>query len=130
MKRPLLVFFIIYGVLLAGFFGSMFVGFEAADRLFDTGKYEGNIRQNGIEAEAKILSIDDALSFGGISIDEMKYLEIKMEIDDGTGNPYVVAIDTTMPKNIIISEGDVIPVRVDPDNERAVVYDFKRGEAE
>ena len=128
MKKPLLIFFLIYGFLLAGFVGSGYLSFNAADRLFDTGSYEEEIRYNGIEAEAKILSIDDALLFGGISINEMEYLEIKMEIDNGADEPYIVAIDTTVPKNIIIKEGDILPVKVDLENERRVVYDFERGD--
>lgn len=130
MSRPGLFFVFIGAFSFVLFAGSMYIALDAADRLFDTGGYEENIRQNGIGAEARIISIDDAVLFGGVSMNDMEYLEIKMEIDDGLSEPYIVAIDTTIPNNIIINEGDIIPVRVDPDNERGVVYDFARENAE
>jgi hypothetical protein len=128
MNRAGLWFLLIGGLGFGLFAGAMYISFDATDRLFDTGGYEEKIRQNGIEAEARIISIDDALMFGGISMDEMKYLEIKMEIDNGNDEPYVIAIDTTVPNKIIFDEGDIWPVRIDPENERGVVYDFERGD--
>ncbi|NQV00021.1 MAG: hypothetical protein HQ538_04730 [Parcubacteria group bacterium] len=128
MNRLFLWVVLIGGVTTGLFVGSMYITFDASDRLFDTGSYEEGIRQNGLEAEAKILSIDNALLFGGVSLNERKYLEIKMEIDNGVSSPYIVAIDTTTPYGVSINEGDTIPVRVDKNNERAVVYDFERGD--
>ena len=128
MRSAGLWFLLIGGLGFGLFAGTMYFTFDVSDRLFDTGSYEENIRQNGLEAEARIISIDDALFFGGVSLNEMKYLEVKMEIDNGVSEPYIVAIDTTIPNNIKIKEGDVIPVRVDSNNERGVVYDFEKGD--
>lgn len=119
---------LIGGVTMGLFAGTMYFTFDVSDRLFDTGSYEENIRQNGLAGEARIISIDDALLLGSTSINEMEYLEIKMEVDNGLNSPYIVAIDTIIPNSVIIKEGDILPVRVDSDNERGVVYDFERGD--
>jgi hypothetical protein len=128
MNRPFLFLIVFACIMMGVMMGVMYISFDVADRLYDTGSYEEKIRKEGIEADAKIISIDDALFFGGVSIDEMKYLEVKMEIDNGIDEPYIIAIDTTIPKDKSLNVGDVIPVVVDSDNRRKVVFDYNRAE--
>ena len=110
------------------FIGAMYFTFDVSDRLFDMSVYKDIVRENGIKADAKIISIDNALFIGGVSLNERKYYEIKMEIDNGKDTPYIVAIDTTTPHGVYINEGDIIPVRINSKNKRKVVYDFGRGD--
>lgn len=128
MSRMGIMFLVIGGVTMLLFMGTMYLTFDATNRLFDVDSYEEKVEQNGLEAKAKILSIDDALLFGGVSLNEQRYLEVKMEIDNGIDAPYIIAIDTTIPYGTSINEGDFIPVLIDKNNKRAVVYDFARGE--
>ena len=123
-----IMFLVIGGVTMLLFMGTMYLTFDATNRLFDVDSYEEKVEQNGLEAKAKILSIDDALLFGGVSLNEQRYLEVKMEIDNGIDAPYIIAIDTTIPYGTSINKGDFIPVLIDKNNKRAVVYDFARGE--
>lgn len=128
MNKTGVIFFLFIGMTVFVFMGVMYVTLGSTDRLFDIGNYEDMLDRSNIEAEAKILSIDDAMLFGGISLNERRYLEIKMEIDNNIDPPYIIAIDTTIPYGAVINKGDIIPVIVDKDNERAVVYDFEKGE--
>jgi hypothetical protein len=80
---------------------------------------------NGRKAEAVVLAIDES-SLGTATVNEQPYVKLKLEIQDPARKPYVVSIESVIPRLALPSfqPGSRIPVLLDQNDPDKVVIDF------
>jgi hypothetical protein len=81
------------------------------------------ILREGRPATGKIISVGESSQGGTITVNDQPYLGISMEVNDGFRTPYVVSIDTIVPRYAIpqYQPGAVLNVMVDKDDPEKVV---------
>lgn len=89
------------------------------------------IRKTGRPATATVQSIGESSLGGTTTVNDQPYLGLTLEVDDGHRAPYLVNIDTIIPRANIpqFQPGSVIPVKVDPKDPQKVVIDWYGGAA-
>ena len=81
--------------------------------------------ETGRKAEAVVLEIGES-SLGAATLNEQPYVNLKLEIHDQARKPYIVSIESIIPRLSIPSfqPGCRIPVLIDPNDPDKVVIDF------
>lgn len=82
------------------------------------------ILREGRPATGKIISIGESSQGGTITVNDNPYLGISMEVNDGFRTPYVVSVDTIVPRYAIpqYQPGAVLNLMVDKeDNEKVAI---------
>jgi len=81
--------------------------------------------ETGRKAEAVVLAIDES-SLGTATVNEQPYVNLKLEIHDPARKPYVVSMESIIPRLSIPSfqPGCRISVLIDPNDPDKVVIDF------
>ncbi|MGD8717345.1 MAG: hypothetical protein PVH29_00855 [Candidatus Zixiibacteriota bacterium] len=94
--------------------------------LFGGGPRARRILEHGRPARATVRSIGESSLGGTTTVNDQPYLGLTLEVDDGTRPPYVVQLDTIIPRAIVpqFQPGSVIPVKIDPRDPREVRIDW------
>jgi hypothetical protein len=81
--------------------------------------------ETGRKAEAVVLEIGES-NLGTATLNEQPYVKLKLEINDPERNPYIVSIESIIPRLSIPSfqPGCRIHVLIDPNDPDKVVIDF------
>lgn len=80
------------------------------------------ILKYGRPAMATVKSIGESSQGGVITVNDQPYLNLLLEVNDGTRAPYEVSLDTIIPRAVVpqFQPGAVIAVKVDPNDPRKV----------
>jgi hypothetical protein len=89
------------------------------------GKKSQSVRLYGRSATATVLNIGENSGGGIVTINDQPYLNLKLKIDDGYGQPYEVSFDTIIPRAAVpqFQPGATFPVKIDPNDPNTVVFD-------
>jgi len=89
------------------------------------GKKSQSVRLYGRSATATVLNIGENSGGGIVTINDQPYLNLKLKIDDGFGQPYEVSFDTIIPRSAVpqFQPGATFPVKIDPNDPNTVVFD-------
>ena len=84
------------------------------------------ILKYGRPARATIRSVGESSMGGAATVNDQPYLGLTLEVDDGSRAPYVVTLDTIIPRAIVpqFRPGAVIPVKVDREDPQEVRIDW------
>ncbi|MGD8717346.1 MAG: hypothetical protein PVH29_00860 [Candidatus Zixiibacteriota bacterium] len=84
------------------------------------------ILKYGRPAQAIVRSIGESSLGGTTTVNDQPYLGLTLEVDDGYQAPYLVQVDTIIPRSLIpqFQPGAVIPVKVDPKDPQEVRIDW------
>jgi hypothetical protein len=86
---------------------------------------DSTLRQTGRPARAKVLSLGES-SDGIVTINDQPLLSVVLEVSDGFGSPYQVALETVVPRYAVpqVQPGSVVAVRVDRQNPQRVAIEW------
>jgi len=95
---------------------AVFIG--PALSFFGGGPATRRILKYGRPATAVIKSIGESSQGGVITVNDQPYLNLILEVNDGARAPYVVSLDTIIPRFAVpqFQPGAVIAVKVDPND--------------
>jgi len=84
------------------------------------------LRATGLPGRATVVSLGESSGGGTVTINDQPLLSLTLEVDDGFGDPYVVAFETVVPRYAVprIQPGETIPVKIDPDDRQQVAVDW------
>jgi hypothetical protein len=84
------------------------------------------ILRTGRPAQATIQSIGESSTGGTTTVNDQPYLGLTLEVNDGSRAPYVVTLDTIIPRTALpqFQPGAVIPVKVDREDPLKVAIDW------
>ena len=84
------------------------------------------ILKTGRPAQGTIQSIGESGMGGTTTVNDQPYLGLTLEVDDGYRAPYIVSLDTIIPRAVLpqFQPGAVIPVKVDPEDPQEVRIDW------
>lgn len=87
---------------------------------------ERRIRATGRPAQGKILNLTENSGGGVVTINNEPYLNLTLEVDDGSRAPYVVSFDAVIPRAAEpkFQPGALIRLKVDPEDSQKVVIDW------
>jgi hypothetical protein len=90
---------------------------------FGGGPGARRIRKHGRPARAVIQSIGESSMGGTTAVNDQPYPGLTLEVDDGSRPPYLVNLDTIIPRAVVpqFQPGAVIPVKVDAEDPQKVV---------
>jgi hypothetical protein len=96
---------------------------------FGGGRDTKRILSTGMPAQALIKQIGESSIGGALTINEQPYLNLQLEVREGTSPPYTVSLDTIIPRSAVprFQPGALIPVRIDPADPQKVVIDWSGG---
>lgn len=100
-------------------FASFFGGSKDTRRILATGR----------PARARVLQIGESSLGGTITVNNQPFVNLQVEIEDGTDAPYTTSIDTIIPRTAIpqFQPGAVIPVKIDPTDKLKIAIDWQSG---
>ncbi len=103
--------------------------FNKAFGAFFGTKDSRRIKRFGRPAEAKVLAIGENSEGGIVTINNQPLLNLQLEVHDGATPPYVVSLDTIIPRSAVpqFQPGVVIPIKIDPQDPQKVIVDWQRG---
>ena len=83
------------------------------------------ILKTGLKATAKVVKIGE-LGGSVVTIQDQPVLSLELEVNDGIRAPYIVSIDSIIPRAAVpqFQPGAIIPVRIDRNNSQNVVIDW------
>lgn len=92
-----------------------------------TGRASRKILREGRPGAAIIMSIGENSEGGTVTINDQPYLNLKLEIRDGSKDPYMVSIDTVIPRASLpqFQPGAVIPIKIHPTDPQKVAIDWQ-----
>lgn len=110
-----LIFFIVFKSFMKPFFS--FIG---------GGPKIKKILRTGRPAAAVILAIGENSEGGVVTVNNQPYLNLQLEVRDGTKRPYVVSIDTIISRSAIpqFQPGAVIPIKISQDDPNQIAIDW------
>lgn len=84
------------------------------------------LRATGLPGRAVVRGLGGPSGGGTVTINDQPLLSLTLEVEDGLGDPYVVAFDTVVPRYAVarIQPGETIPVKVDPNDRQRVAVDW------
>jgi len=84
------------------------------------------ILKTGLKAIAKVIHIGE-LGGSVVTINNQPVLNLDLEVSDGTSPPYIVSIDSIIPRALVpqFQPGAPIAVRIDRKNPKKVVIDWE-----
>lgn len=87
---------------------------------------ERRIRATGRPAKGKVLSLAENSGGGVVTVNNQPYLNLTLEVDDGSRAPYVVSFDTVIRRAAVpqFQPGALIRLKVDPNDPQQVVIDW------
>jgi hypothetical protein len=110
----------------AGMFltGMYFILRPVFDMLRDMGA-RAQLRATGMPGRGTVVSLGES-SQGVVTINDQPLLSLTLEVEDGFGSPYVVSFETVVPRYAVpqIQPGEVIPVKIDPNDRQRVAVDW------
>lgn len=116
---PFLVAFLVIFKVFRKPFMSFFGGSQETKRIMATGK----------PATAVIQQIGESSMGGVVTINDQPFLNLQLEVHDGSQSPYPVTLDTIIPRAAVpqFQPGANIPIKIDPNDPQKVVIDWQRG---
>ena len=83
------------------------------------------VLRTGLRAKAKVVRIGE-LGENVVTIRDQPVLSLELEVNDGIRAPYIVSIDSIIPRAAVpqFQPGAIIPVRVNQKNPKKVVIDL------
>jgi hypothetical protein len=108
------------------FLGGMFIILRPLfGVLKNVGGGGSQLLQTGKSARAKVLSLGES-GAGIVTVNDQPLLSLTLEVSDGYGTPYQVAIETIVPRYAIpqVQPGSIIAVRVDPLNPQNIAIEW------
>jgi hypothetical protein len=84
------------------------------------------LRATGLPGRAKVLSLGGPSGGGTVTINDQPLLSLTLEVEDGFGDPYVVAFETVVPRYAVprVQPGETVPVKIDPNDRQRVAVDW------
>jgi len=85
---------------------------------FGGGSENKRILSSGRPATAMVKQIGESSVGGTMTINDQPYLNLQLEVRDGSTPPYTVSLDTIIPRSAVpqFQPGAMIPVKVDPND--------------
>lgn len=83
------------------------------------------LRATGVPGQAVVRTIGESES-GTVTINDQPLLSLTLEVNDGYGSPYLVSLETVVPRYAIpqVQPGDTIPIKIDPNDPQRVAVDW------
>ncbi|HUV86998.1 MAG TPA: hypothetical protein VMX79_07780 [bacterium] len=80
----------------------------------------------GEEAYARFVNAGGLTIVGVVTINDQPYLNLTLEVDDGSRAPYVVSFDAVIPRAAVpqFQPGALVRLKVDPNDPQQVVIDW------
>ena len=84
------------------------------------------LRAVGHPGRATVISLGGPSGGGTVTINDQPLLSLTLEVEDGFGDPYVVAFDTVVPRYAVaqIQPGATVPVKIEPNDRQRVALDW------
>lgn len=118
---------ILIGAIVIPVLFTVFKSFGGAFKAMFGSKEQKFIQKHGIAARGTVQALGESSQGGTITINDQPYLNLQLEIDDGSNSPYLVSFDTIIPRSAIpqFQPGAVIPVLVHPEDPMKVIIDWQ-----
>jgi len=86
------------------------------------------ILKYGLPADGVIKAINESSQGGVITVNDQPYVNLTIEVHDGMRAPYLVSLDTILPRVSVpvFQPGNIISLRVDPEDPQFVTIDWGR----
>lgn len=86
------------------------------------------ILKTGRPADGVIKRIGESSMGGVTTVNDQPYVNLTIEVHDSVRTPYIVSIDTILPRLLIpqFQPGAIIPVKVDTENPQDIAIDWER----
>lgn len=107
------------------FAGGMFILLRPVFGVLKGMSSGSQLLQTGKPARAKVLSLGES-SEGIVTVNDQPLLSMVLEVSDGYGTPYQVAVETIVPRYAIpqVQPGSIIAVRVDPQDPQKLAIEW------
>jgi hypothetical protein len=109
------------GMFLTGMFFLMRPVFGVMKGMSDRAK----LRATGVPGHAIVRSIGES-GGGTVTVNDQPLLSLTLEVNDGYGSPYLVSLETIVPRYAIpqVQPGDTIPIKIDPNDPQRIAVDW------
>ena len=84
------------------------------------------LRAVGHPGRATVVSLGGPSGGGTVTINDQPLLSLTLEVDDGFSAPYVVVLETVVPRYALprVQPEETIPVKIDPNDRQRVAIDW------
>jgi hypothetical protein len=84
------------------------------------------LRATGRPGRAKVVSLGGPSGGGSVTINDQPLLSLTLEVDDGSSSPYMVILETVVPRYALarVQPDETIPIKIDRDDPQRVAIDW------
>lgn len=127
VKEPWFTIFLVIFIALP-FVTSLLLFAPAMFSFFGGSPGTRRILANGRSADGVIKSIGESSLGGVITVNNQPYLNLLLEVHDSYQAPYIVSLDTIIPRTAVpqFQPGAIIPIKIDPNDPMKVAINWGR----